>query len=95
MSEDVSVEDLVELIKNPPGSNSGEMRGRCVFMQTVSRLPEAYQEALALTISDRNVRHPDIVAFINDHTDEQVSLSAVQRHRNKRGCTVCLYGSVR
>lgn len=91
MSEDVSVDELVDLIRNPPGTDR-EARGRCVFSQAVSRLPEHYQTAIAMTIGDPDVTHPDIVAFINDNTDESVTLSAVQRHRNKKGCAVCLYG---
>lgn len=91
MSEDISVDDLVSLVRNPGGEPT-ENTGACVFAQTVAKLPPAYQEALELTLPDKNVRHADVVAFINNHTDERVSLSAVQRHRNKRGCTVCSYG---
>lgn len=94
MSEELTAQELVEMIKNPTGAPP-EARSACKLMKTVRTLPPAYQEALALTMHDESVTHPEIVSFINNHTDAHVSLSAVQRHRNKRGCLVCLYGEAK
>lgn len=91
-TRELTAQELVDLIRNPSGEPP-EARSACGMVKVIRTLPEAFQEALAITLPDTSVTHQEIVRFINEHTDVNVSLSAVQRHRNKRGCIVCLYGA--
>lgn len=92
-TNDLSVNDVLELIKNP--SNKGNCKGKCILVRKMETLPDNIKEALNTAMADRNVSNRDIVSFISNHTDIQVTYTNVMDHRAKAGCLTCLYGGTR
>lgn len=91
--EDLSVDDILDLIKNP--SEKGNNKGKCILVRKMETLPDSIKEALNTAMSDRNVSNRDIVAFFSNHTDIEVTYTNVMDHRAKAGCLICLYGGSR
>ena len=92
-TEDMSVDDVLNLFKNP--SNDGNNKGKCILVRKMEALPVTIKGALEVAMEDRNVSNRDIVSFFANHTDINVTYTNVMDHRAKAGCLICLYGGTR
>lgn len=89
---DMEVDDILELIKTPDKTG---VKGKCTFIRKIEQLPENLYKAITIACENPDVTNREILAFVNTKTDAQTNLTAVQDHRHRDGCVVCLYGTAR
>lgn len=88
--EDLSVDDVLNLIKNP--NKEGKNKGKCILIRKMETLPDSIREAVTIAMENEDVTNRDMLAFFSDHTDIDVTYTNVLDHRAKAGCLICLYG---
>lgn len=87
MGETYTVEEILAAFKTPKTKP-----GRCTLMKKIDTLPENIQAALLIAIATKDVTNREIYDFIMGETDLKLSLDPIQKHRHKKGCSICLYG---
>lgn len=87
MGKTYTVEEILAAFKTPKINP-----GRCTLMKKIDTLPDNIQAALLIAIANKDVTNKEIYNFIMGETDLTLSLDPIQKHRHKKGCSICLYG---